>query len=76
MQLLTESVLKAAMNLLQIAHTASASSSSSLGLSTPVVTTSLGSGITTACAGALLNVERTLSTTTANGMRLVMSHTE
>ena len=71
-----EAVLESSRHVLQVAHSAATGSSSSLGLSTPVVGSHLGSWVTARSAGLLLDVERTLTTSVAQSVRLVVTLTE
>lgn len=71
----TETVLEATSNILQMAHTASTSGLSSLGLGAPVVGTHAGSRVTALSAGLLLLVISAVSAALAEGVGLSVTLT-
>ena len=72
---LAETVLEAAGQGLEVAHAASALSSSALGLGGPVVAAHLSGGETARGTLLLLDVERAHTAATAQGVRLVVAGT-
>ncbi|KAJ8524576.1 hypothetical protein ON010_g16541 [Phytophthora cinnamomi] len=73
---LAEAVLELALHVLQVAHAAGARGAATQGLLAPVVLAHLGSGVATRRAGALLDVVRAAPTPSADGVGLVVAHTE
>ena len=71
-----ETVLESPGDMLQVSHSTSTNSSSSLGLSTPVVRSSLSRRVATRSTGLLLDVERTTTTSVAQSVGLVVTLTE
>jgi len=72
---LAETVLEAAGEGLEVAHAASALSSSALRLGGPVVAAHLGGGVAARRALLLLDVERAHTAATAQSVRLVVAGT-
>jgi hypothetical protein len=72
----TEAVLEALVDILEVAGAAAAGGLSSLGLLTPVELAGLSGGVTAVGTSRLLDVEGALSTTSAQGVRLVVTLTE
>lgn len=73
---LTESVAETTAHQLQVARTAGAGGLPALGLLRPVVAADFGSRIAALAACRLLNVVRGASTTTAQGVRLIVPLTK
>lgn len=73
---LPESILESACQSLHVFHTSRAYSSATLSLGTPIVVSHLLSGVSTARACLLLDVVRSLATTTACRVRLVVPFSE
>lgn len=73
---LTESILETTSNILQMTHTASSSSLSSLALDAPVEGTELGSRVAALGARLLLLVVGTGAATLAEGVGLGMAFTK
>lgn len=73
---LTEAVLETTLDVLQVAHAASARRAATQGLLTPVELAHLSSGVATRRAGALLDVVRAAPTPSTDGVGLVVAHTE
>jgi len=71
-----EAVLEAAGDVLEVAHAAGTDGLSPLGLLGPVVLAGLGRRVTAGGAGVLLDVKRSATATTAQGVRLVVSLTK
>jgi hypothetical protein len=71
-----EAVGEAAGDGLEVTHASGSGGLSPLGLLGPVVLADLSGGVSTRRTGALLNVEGAASTTTAQGVRLVVALSE
>lgn len=70
-----EVVLESSGNMLEVCHSAGTGSSSSLRLGGPVEGSHLGGGVATRRTGLFLGVERTLATSLAQDVRLVVTLT-
>lgn len=73
---LTESVLEASRNVLDVSHTSSSLCSSALSLGTPVILSHLLGGVTAWCTGRFLDVKGPLPTSDTQNMCLGCSFTE
>ncbi|GMR35977.1 hypothetical protein PMAYCL1PPCAC_06172, partial [Pristionchus mayeri] len=73
---LTETVLEAALDLLQMAHAASSGGASADSLDGPLVHALLGGGISARSASANLDVVGRSATTSAQSVRLIVALSE
>jgi hypothetical protein len=73
---LSESMFKPTRHCFHVAHTSSSSSTTTLGLCSPVVTSLFLGGVSTGGASLFLNVVRDLSTPTTRRVRLVVPLSE
>ena len=71
-----EAVLEFSCHVLHVTHAASAGCASAFGLQCPVELAHLLAGVSARRAGRLLNVERNLATSSARGVRLIVSFSE